>query len=67
MPRFSKHNDAVRYDTRLKFQTYTAQQFNDLVDAIKASSGYKMVTWDTLGTEIMNKEVFAKIHTEGEW
>ena len=31
MPRFSKYNDAVRYDLRWKSQTFTQKAFNDLL------------------------------------
>ena len=65
MPRFSKHNDAVRYDKR-KWQTYTAKQFNDLYNAVKASSGYRMIVWDSFGSTF-NKDAIVKINVEGEW
>ena len=65
MPRFSKHNDAVRYDVRWKFNSYTAKDLNDLCDAIAATSGYRMIVWDTFG--IQNKDAILKINLEGEW
>ncbi len=66
MPRFSKYNDAVRYDQRLKSQTYVAKEFNNLIDAIKATTGYRMITWDTFGINIMNKEALVKTYLDGE-
>lgn len=50
MPRFSKHNDAVRYDLRWKSQTFTREALNDLCDKIAQTGGYRMVVYDTLGS-----------------
>ena len=43
MPRFSKYNDAVRYDLRWKNQAFTQKALNDLCDKIAQTSGYKMI------------------------
>ena len=48
MPRFSKYNDAVRYDLRWKSQIFTQEALNDLCDKIAKTSGYRMVVYDTL-------------------
>ena len=66
MPRFSKHNDAVRYDMRWKGQLFTANALNDLCDKISQTSGYKMIVWDSLGSTF-NKDAIVKINLEGEW
>lgn len=64
MPRFSKYNDAVRYD--LKW--FTPEALNDLCDKIAQTSGYRMVVYDTLG-EIWKKEapIMEKIQLPEEW
>lgn len=66
MPRFSKHNDAVRYDVRWKNQWFTANALNDLCDKISQTSGYRMVVWDSFGSTF-NKDAIVKINVEGEW
>ena len=66
MPRFSKHNDAVRYDVRWKSQWFTANALNDLCDKISQTSGYRMIVWDSLGSTF-NKDAIVKINVEGEW
>lgn len=66
MPRFSKHNDAVRYDVRWKSQLFTANALNDLCDKISQTSGYKKIVWDSFGSTF-NKDAIVKINLEGEW
>ena len=66
MPRFSKHNDAVRYDSvRWKGQLFTANALNDLCDKISQTSGYRMIVWDSFGSTF-NKDAIVKIKLEGE-
>lgn len=60
MPRFSKHNDAVGYNPKWKLK-----DSNNLCDAIKATSGYRMMIWDTFG--LQHKDAIVKIKLEGEW
>ena len=68
MPRFSKYNDAVRYDLRWKSQTFTQKTLNDLCDKIAQTSGYRMVVYDTFG-EVWNKEapIVEKIQLPEGW
>ena len=68
MPRFSRYNDAVRYDLRWKSQIFTQEALNDLCDKIAKTSGYRMVVYDTLG-EIWKKEapVIEKIQLPEGW
>lgn len=66
MPRFSKHNDAVRYDVRWKGQLFTANALNDLCDKISQTSGYRMIVWDSFESTF-NKDAIVKINVEGEW
>lgn len=68
MPRFSKYNDAVRYDLRWKSQICTQKALNDLCDKIAQTSGYRMVVYDTLG-EIWKKEtpIIEKIQLPEGW
>ena len=70
MPRYSKYNDAINYSKRLSnlsFEYFTPKAFNDLIDAIKETSGYKMITWDSWGNRLTQKDAIAKIHVKGEW
>lgn len=68
MPRFSKHNDAVRYDLRMKYASFTKEALNDLCDKIAKTSGYRMVVYDTLGS-YWNKDapVVRKIELPEGW
>lgn len=65
MPRFAKHNDAVRYDCR--WQPFTQKTFSELCDKISQMSGYKMIVYDTFGEKFLKDTAFAKIVTKGEW
>lgn len=69
MPRYTKHNDAVDYSKRPRpsFNTFTQKEFCDLIDKIRESSGYKMITWDSYGTKMWKDEAIVKIHVKGEW
>ena len=66
MPRFSKHNDAVRYDPKWKLNAYTVKDLNDLRDKLIKTSGYRMIVWDSFGSTF-NKDAIVKINLEGEW
>lgn len=65
MPRYSRHNDAVRYD--LRWKPFSKEDFNELCDKIANSSGYKMIVWDSFGDKFLKDTAFAKIVTKGEW
>ena len=66
MPRFSKHNDAVRYDIRMKYTSFTKETLNNLCDKLIKTSGYRMIVWDSYGSTF-NKDAIVKINVEGEW
>ena len=68
MPRYTKYNDAVDYSKRprLQFNTFTQKEFCNLIDKIRESSGYEMITWDSYGTKRWKDEAIVKIHMEGE-
>lgn len=73
MPTFRKHNDAVRYKSSYGF--YAKSDFSkltELCDKIASTSGYRMVTFDTMSSYIYdtllnNKEVIAKVTIPEEW
>ena len=67
MPRIMRHNDAVRYPSNnLRQPRFTWDEFNNLIKALEATSSYKMIVFDTFGTQFLNKEAIAKIEVKGE-
>lgn len=67
MPRIMRHNDAVRYPlNNLRQPRFTWDEFNNLIKALEATDSYKMIVFDTFGTQLLNKEVIAKIEVKGE-
>ena len=67
MPRIMRHNAAVRYPSNnLRQPRFTWDEFNNLIKALEATSSYKMIVFDTFGTQFLNKEVIAKIEVKGE-
>lgn len=67
MPRIMRHNNAVRYPSNnLRQPRFTWDEFNNLIKALEATSSYKMIVFDTFGTQLLNKEVIAKVEVKGE-
>lgn len=67
MPRIMRHNDAVRYPSHnLRQPRFTWDEFNNLIKALEATDSYKMIVFDTFGTQLLNKEVIAKVKVKGE-
>lgn len=68
MPRIMKNNDAIRYpQSDLRQPRFTWDEFNSLIEALRKTDSYKMIIFDTFGTQLLNKEAIAKIHVKGEW
>jgi hypothetical protein len=62
-----RHNDAVRYPSNnLRQPRFTWDEFNNLIKALEATDSYKMIVFDTFGTQLLNKEAIAKIEVKGE-
>ncbi len=67
MPRIMRNNDAVRYPpNNLRQPRFTWDEFNNLIKALEATDSYKMIAFDTFGTQLLNKEIIAKIEVKGE-
>lgn len=71
MPRYKKHNDAVRYKPRSQRNISDWNSFNDLLKSISAGGDYRMITWDTV-SDCVYKMVdqypaVAKIKLPDDW
>ena len=67
MPRIMRNNDAIRYPQNHPRKLYfTWDKFNNPIKALEKSNSYRMITFDTFGTRLLNKEVFVKIEVKGD-
>ena len=71
MPRYKKHNDAVRYKPRSQRNVSDWNGFKSLLNSISAGGDYRMITWDTV-SDCVYKLVdqypaIAKIKLPDDW